>query len=82
MHLVIALPMSFPFPSMAESINMFSTGYTDENGYVALEINADDLGSVTLTVTNHNYIPHLGSFDVSSSTRFVNVFDPESLGTM
>jgi len=36
-----------------ESINMFATGYTDANGDVALEINADDLGTVNLTVTNH-----------------------------
>jgi len=58
-----------------ESINMFATGYTDEGGDVALEINAEALGTVDLTVTRHNYIPHLGSFNVANTDRFVNVFD-------
>jgi len=58
-----------------ETLNMFATGYTDENGDVALEINAEALGSASLTVTNHNYIPHLGEFTIVSSDRFVNVVD-------
>ncbi|MDA3813391.1 MAG: C25 family cysteine peptidase, partial [Candidatus Cloacimonetes bacterium] len=54
---------------------IFVTGYTDENGYIALAINALDEGSATLTVTKHNYIPHLGGFDVGIIDRFVNVID-------
>ncbi|MEA2096218.1 MAG: choice-of-anchor J domain-containing protein, partial [Candidatus Cloacimonadota bacterium] len=54
---------------------IFVTGYTDENGYVALEINANTIGAANLTVTKHNYIPHLGGFDVGEVDRFVNVFD-------
>ena len=54
---------------------IFVTGYTDENGYVVLEINAVLEGAADLTVTKHNYIPHLGGFDVGEVDRFVNVFD-------
>jgi len=54
---------------------IFATGYTDENGYIALEINAMLEGTVTLTVTKHNYIPNLGGFDVGEIVRYVNVFD-------
>ena len=54
---------------------IFVTGYTDENGYVALEINAMVEGSANLTVTKHNYIPHLGGFEVGEVDRFVNVND-------
>ena len=54
---------------------IFVTGYTDENGYLALEINASVEGSANLTVTKHNYIPHLGGFDVGEVARFINVND-------
>ncbi|MCK4980287.1 MAG: hypothetical protein KAS62_07815, partial [Candidatus Delongbacteria bacterium] len=64
---------------------IFATGYTDENGYIALEINANVVGAANLTVTKHNYIPHLGGFDVGVVDRFVNVFDviidDDNLGT-
>jgi len=56
---------------------IFVTGYTDVNGYVAIEINANQEGSADLTVTKHNYIPHLGGFDVGEVIRFVNVQDTE-----
>ncbi len=55
--------------------NIFATGYTDETGNIVLEINAQEVGSANLTVTKHNYIPHLGSFDVGQLDRFVNIFD-------
>ena len=54
---------------------IFVTGYTNEDGEIILEIDAQTAGSATLTVTKHNYIPHLGSFDVGEVDRFVNVFE-------
>ncbi|MDP8201456.1 MAG: FlgD immunoglobulin-like domain containing protein, partial [Candidatus Tenebribacter burtonii] len=64
---------------------IFATGYTDENGYIALEINAMLEGTATLTVTKHNYIPHLGGFDVGEVDKFINVFeviiDDDNAGT-
>ncbi|MBC8384266.1 MAG: hypothetical protein H8E57_01970, partial [Candidatus Cloacimonetes bacterium] len=54
---------------------IFSTGYTDSAGKVYLPIDADTEDTVTLTVTKHNYIPHLGSFDISQETSFVNVYE-------
>ncbi len=53
--------------------DIFEFGYTDANGEVILEINAEEIGTANLTVTKHNYIPHLGNFDVGQADRYVNV---------
>ncbi len=55
--------------------DIFATGYTDAEGYIALPIYADIQGSSYLTVTRHNYIPHLGEFDIIVTDKFVNVLD-------
>ena len=55
--------------------DIFATGYTDAEGYIALPIYADIQGSCYLTVTRHNYIPHLGEFDIIETDKFVNVLD-------
>jgi Peptidase family C25/Propeptide_C25/Carboxypeptidase regulatory-like domain/FlgD Ig-like domain len=64
--------------------DIFSTGWTDTSGNIVLEINAEVAGTAHLTVTKHDYIPHLGSFDVGQADRFVNVFeydiDDDNLG--
>jgi hypothetical protein len=57
--------------------DIFATGWTDANGDIILEINAEDAGTASLTVTKHNYIPHLGSVDVGQADRFVNIFEYE-----
>lgn len=54
---------------------IFATGYTDAEGNIVLSINAQTIGTAKLTVTKHDYIPHLGSFDVGEQDRFVNIFD-------
>jgi hypothetical protein len=56
------------------SDDIFATGYTDAEGMIILPIDAQTPGSVNLTVTKHNYIPHLGNFDIGNTDRFVNVF--------
>ena len=43
---------------------IFSTGFTDDNGQVILPVNADMIGIANLTVTKHDFIPHLGSVDI------------------
>jgi hypothetical protein len=53
--------------------DIFERAYTDQFGKAFLPINATNTGSVTLTITAHNFIPHLGSFDVINSDVFVNV---------
>ena len=55
--------------------DIFATGWTDDSGEIILEINAQTTGTVDLTVTKHDYIPHLGSFDVGQLDRFVNVLE-------
>nr|MBC8525861.1 hypothetical protein [Candidatus Cloacimonadota bacterium] len=54
---------------------IFVTGYTDHLGKVYLPINAANTGTVNLTVTKHDYIPHLGNFDIVQADYFANILD-------
>jgi len=45
---------------------VFETGYTDINGEVTLYPSPITMGSVDVTVTAHNCLPHQGSMEVSS----------------
>ncbi|MDO9576264.1 MAG: C25 family cysteine peptidase [Candidatus Cloacimonadales bacterium] len=53
--------------------SIFMRDYTNEDGMVYLPLELTSVGTVNLTVTKHNCIPHLGSFDVVSEAVFVNV---------
>jgi hypothetical protein len=59
--------------ALAVNGSISELGYTNSDGIVYLPIEATTLGNVNLTVTKHNYIPHLGSFTVANSAVFVNV---------
>ncbi len=56
---------------------IFSTAFTDEQGVVILPLNYDSEGEAVLTVTKHNFIPHLGSFEILQGDTFVNVLEIE-----
>lgn len=43
---------------------LFVTGYTDENGSITHYFSPDTEGTVNLTVTKPDYIPHLGNFAI------------------
>ncbi|HHE37798.1 MAG TPA: hypothetical protein ENL20_04415, partial [Candidatus Cloacimonetes bacterium] len=63
---------------------IFSTGFTDSEGIIYLELE-ELTGTVDLTVTHHNFIPHLGSFEITQSDFFINVeetiIDDDNIGT-
>ncbi len=63
----------------------FERDYTDAQGCVLLPIEPSNIGTADLTVTAHNFIPHLGSFNVIQSDTFVNVnnyiIDDDNNGT-
>ena len=65
--------------------SIFMRAYTDEDGKVYLPIEPASTGTVNLTVTKHNFIPHLGSIDVVSDAVFINVnsfiIDDDAVGT-
>ncbi|MCK4312741.1 MAG: hypothetical protein KAW88_08420, partial [Candidatus Cloacimonetes bacterium] len=65
--------------------DIFVTGYTDSDGKIFLPIAADSPGNVNLTVTKHNFIPHLGDFDIIQSDVFINILeidiDDDDFGT-
>ena len=54
---------------------IFETGFTDENGTIILSLDSENPGEVILTVTKHNFIPHLGNFQIEQSQVFVNVLE-------
>ncbi|MCF7793307.1 MAG: T9SS type A sorting domain-containing protein [Candidatus Cloacimonetes bacterium] len=47
--------------------------FTDASGSAVLPLPDNASGEVDLTVTKHNFIPHLGSFDIQQATSFVAV---------
>jgi hypothetical protein len=64
---------------------IFATGYTDTAGNISLPLNSGITGEVTVTVTGHNYIPHIGTFDIISLNRVLSVntvnVDDDTSGT-
>jgi len=44
---------------------IFVTGYTDEDGQITHLFDPENSGEVKVTVTKPDFIPHLGSFDLS-----------------
>ena len=56
---------------------LFASGLTDQNGLIDLgvEVTAEVLGEAHLTVTRHNFRPHLGSVTVVQEELFVNISD-------
>lgn len=51
---------------------IFEREYTDADGKAYLEINPSVTGQVNLTVTAHNFIPHLGNFNIIENSVFIN----------
>jgi len=63
---------------------IFKQAYTDEDGKVFIPLNNSFTGEVNLTVTNHDFIPHLGSFEIVQADQFVNtetiIIDDDNVG--
>ncbi|MBT6993669.1 MAG: hypothetical protein HN952_01815 [Candidatus Cloacimonetes bacterium] len=53
---------------------IFANAFTDNEGKVLLEIDANSAGSLTLTVTKHDFIPHLGSATIVSDLNAISVY--------
>jgi hypothetical protein len=55
--------------------DIFATGLTNAQGEVVLPIATTGSGSVSLTVTKHNFKPHLGGFSLGQVAQYVDVYD-------
>lgn len=55
--------------------DVYATGLTDGNGEIVLPIATTASGTATLTVTSHNYAPHLGSITIGQAQSYVDVYD-------
>jgi Peptidase family C25/Propeptide_C25/HYDIN/CFA65/VesB-like, Ig-like domain len=71
--------------ALSSNEQIIEKGYTDEAGVVLLSIDTSATQTVNLTVTKHDFIPHLGSFDIIESEQFVNstaiIIDDDNNGT-
>lgn len=56
----------------SEDDTIFSTGYTDSGGEVALQINTSTPKNCFVTVTKHNFIPHIGEFEIVYADYFAS----------
>ncbi len=59
---------------MGEDV-IFESDYTDEDGFVYLPIDVQEIGDITLTITKHNYIPHLGEVEVINQNLAISIED-------
>ncbi|MDO9578416.1 MAG: C25 family cysteine peptidase [Candidatus Cloacimonadales bacterium] len=69
------LPIKNAWVTILRDDEIFSTGYTDDNGWIFLPIEADNPGEVNLTVTKHDFIPFIGTFNIIQNDVFINVFE-------
>ncbi len=58
-----------------EDDELFSTGFTDENGNINLPVEMNSFGEMMLTVTKHNFIPELELITIIETDIYVNVED-------
>jgi uncharacterized cupredoxin-like copper-binding protein len=87
---VFGVPLSEAWVTILKDEDViFSTGYTDSDGKIFLSLEligiGSELGTVNLTVTKHDFKPHIGSFDIANSDVFVNIddfqIDDDNFGT-
>jgi len=55
--------------------DLFATTYTDNQGKAILEVFYEENGEVDLTVTKHDFIPHLGSFQINQADVALSIDD-------
>ncbi len=66
-------PVENAWVSLLTDDDQLFSGYTDEDGYLYLEINAGSAETNNITVTCHNFIPHIGTVEIVVLDKFVNV---------
>ena len=52
---------------------IFQTGLTNENGEVIFPLEISSTGEVTVTITKHDFIPHINSFNIVEDLSLINV---------
>ena len=77
---VLGVPLSEAWITILKDEDViFSTGYTESAGKILLSLEqigiGSELGTVNLTVTKHDFKPHIGSFEIVNSDVFVNIDD-------
>ncbi len=53
--------------------DILSSAYSNINGFAQLDIRSDYEGPVSIVVTKHDFIPHLGYFNIEPAPSFVSV---------
>ena len=66
-------PVENAWISLLTDDNQLFSGYTNEDGYLYLELDIESTGIATMTVTCHDFIPHLENVEIVVLDKFVNV---------
>lgn len=64
-------PVANAYVCLWKGSDVFTGGYTDGNGEIEIPIDASTAGEMLVTVTKHDYAPHLGSLDIGQQSRYV-----------
>jgi len=65
------LPLVGAYVCIWKGSEVHAGGYTDGNGDIEIPFEAGSAGEMLVTVTAHNFIPHLGSLTIGQQARFV-----------
>ncbi len=56
-----------------ENFGIIDTGFSDAQGKIFLNLTDATSGTVDLTLTKHDFIPHLGNFTLAESNYLINI---------
>ncbi len=65
------VPLAGAYVCIWKGEEVHTGGYTDGNGRIEIPFAAASGGEMLVTVTAHNFIPHLGSLSIGQQSRFV-----------
>jgi hypothetical protein len=68
-------PVEGALVCLYKSGQLSATGYTDASGDVLIPVSGLGSGTVHVTVTKHDFFPHMGTLSAGSSADFVGVSD-------
>ena len=67
-------PLPHALVCLQKGTEVHTSGYTDGNGYILFDVTPSTGGTLYITATKHNYLPHEGSILVTSGGAAVTVF--------
>jgi ABC-type transport system substrate-binding protein len=66
-------PVQHALVCLSKTSDVYTFDYTDAGGFAVFDITPSTGGSLDITVTKHNYLPHQGSITVTSNGASITV---------